>query len=138
MNRMNSLCVQTCCSSCLLQLFHRVDAMRLMACVQRSLLDVVALGLGAACSVQPAREGLQARRGPQALCRRKHLIMLTAATLLAAAMTGTMCWYLTTQPWYVGSNHADKQVLCKVNCHVSLQQGVDLLPLRGGEYTSIF
>ena len=78
--------------------------------VQRAVLDVMALSLGIACSMRPARAQLTSSQPPIRLCTVKNCTLLTATVLLCAGMSATACWFLTIQPWYTGGTGTSYKV----------------------------
>lgn len=81
------------------------------SCLQRSVIDAVALVLGALCSLQPAQDHLTAKLPPQRFCVPRNFITLMANTLLAASVCGMSAWYLSIQPWFTKGTATGYKVL---------------------------
>ena len=71
-------------------------------CLQRAILDFMALSLGMVCSLRPANERLTPKHPAQLLCSSTNFIMLAATMALSASMYWACMAYMITQDWYTG------------------------------------
>ena len=93
----------------------------LLVCMQRAVLDFVALTHGCVCSLRPAVHNLTRNLPLQRLCSIRNFVTLPATVVLLVCINTSIIFYLQAQNWYHGGTGGSYKVLITlVEMHIRM------------------
>ena len=87
----------------------------LPVCMQRAVLDFVALTQGCVCSLRPAIANLTKNPPRPRLCNSKDVVVLPATLVVLMGISASIALYLRTQDWYHEGTSSGYKVLLSLS-----------------------